>query len=359
MNDPQFIFTCCQPGAESALKAEFSRNHPDLNFAFSRPGFVTFKNNGKRLPSGFDLKSVFARTYGESIGRSESLASAVEIAKESLGDRPIERLHVWPRTLKDEANPLEGFASQFQNELTLAAEELGVPEKKSLPNLKAKKGENVLDLIRVDDDVWWIGWHQANSAVTRDPGGICRLEPNDKMVSRAYLKMLESLNWSQLPVTAGDHCVEIGSAPGGSCQALLEKGLIVTGIDPSKMDESLLAHPRFTHIRKRGADVRRSEYGNFRWLMIDTNVAPNHTLDTLEHIVNNRRVHIQGMIITLKLTNWKMANNIPEYLERVRSWGYRYVRARQLAHNHQEFCVAALRNRSQTRFRMQRKNQSA
>lgn len=359
MNNPQFVFTCCQPGAEAALKAEFSRNCPDLNFAFSRPGFVTFKNTGKPLSSGFDLKSVFARTYGESIGRCNSLASAIDFAKASLANQPIHRVHVWPRILKDQANPLDDFTPPYEDELRRAAELFELPEKKSLANLKAKEGEIVLDLIRIDDELWWIGWHQANSVVSREPGGICRLKANNNMVSRAYLKMLESLKWSQLPVTAGDRCVEIGSAPGGSCQALLEKGLIVTGVDPSKMDDSLVSHPNFTHIRKRGADLRRSEYASFRWLMIDTNVAPNHTLDTVENIVTNRRVSIQGMIITLKLTNWKLANDIPNFLDRVRSWGYRYVRARQLVHNHQEFCLAAMKNRSQTRFRLQRKNQSA
>ena len=51
--------------------------------------------------------------------------------------------------------------------------------------------------------------------------------------------MDEALQWSRLPVQKGDAVVEIGSAPGGACQRLLEGGLKVTGVDPSEMDASI------------------------------------------------------------------------------------------------------------------------
>jgi hypothetical protein len=77
--------------------------------------------------------------------------------------------------------------------------------------------------------------------------------------------------------------------------------------------------------------------------MADSNVAPKHTLDTVEHIVTHRQVQIRGMLLTLKLPEWKLADSIPGYLARIRGWGYEPVRARQLAHNRQEICVAATR----------------
>ena len=52
------------------------------------------------------------------------------------------------------------------------------------------------------------------------------------------------------------------------------------------------------------------------------------------------------MLLTLKLLEWELAEHIPEYLACIRSWGYTYVRARQLAFNRQEICVAALRSRA-------------
>ena len=73
------------------------------------------------------------------------------------------------------------------------------------------------------------------------------------------------------------------------------------------------------------------------------NVAPSYTLDAVEAIVTHPEVNIRGMLITLKLFQWEMAGEIPAYLDRVRSWGYNLVSARQLQHDRQEICVAALR----------------
>ncbi len=168
-------------------------------------------------------------------------------------------------------------------------------------------------------------------------------------VSRAYLKMEESLAWSRMPLHAGEVWAEIGSAPGGASQALLSHGLKVIGIDPANMDPLVLANPNFTHIRKRGADVKRREFRGVRYLTADINVAPQYTLDTVEAIVTHPEVQIKGLILTLKLLDWKLAEEIPAYLDRIRLWGYGHVRARQLHHNRQEICVAARARNDKTR----------
>jgi 23S rRNA (cytidine2498-2'-O)-methyltransferase len=161
------------------------------------------------------------------------------------------------------------------------------------------------------------------------------------MISRAYLKIEEALRWSELPLRAGDRCVEIGSAPGGSCAALLERGCTVTGIDPAEMDATVLANPRFTHVRARAREAPRAIFRDARWLMSDTNVAPKHTLDTVEAIVAERDVSLEGLVLTLKLTDPTSTAELPAFHKRVRGWGYEHVRARQLAFNRQEVCVVA------------------
>jgi 23S rRNA (cytidine2498-2'-O)-methyltransferase len=142
-------------------------------------------------------------------------------------------------------------------------------------------------------------------------------------------------------VRPGDRCVEIGSAPGGSCAALLERGCIVTGVDPSEMDAAVLANPHFTHVRTRARDAPRAIFRDARWLISDTNVAPKHTLDTVEAIVTARDTRIEGLVLTLKLTDPKLAAELPVFHKRVRGWGYEHVRARQLAFDRQEVCVVA------------------
>ena len=107
------------------------------------------------------------------------------------------------------------------------------------------------------------------------------------------------------------------------------------------MDPRVLEHPNFEHWKKRGADVRRREFRKVRWLTADMNVAPQYTLDTVEAIVTHREVHVEGLLLTLKLMDGSPVLAVPEYLERIRSWGYSNVAARQLHHNRHDFCVAA------------------
>jgi 23S rRNA (cytidine2498-2'-O)-methyltransferase len=160
------------------------------------------------------------------------------------------------------------------------------------------------------------------------------------LISRAYLKIVEALEWSQLPLAAGDYCVEIGSSPGGSCLALLERGLTVTGVDPAEMDPAVLAHPRFTHVRARAKDVKRSVFRGCRWLVMDANVAPNCTFDTLDGVLA-AGARPEGLVLTLKLTDPALAANLPNLADRLRRYGYRNVRMRQLTFNRQEVCAVA------------------
>jgi 23S rRNA (cytidine2498-2'-O)-methyltransferase len=353
MQPPPFLFACCQRGAEPALKQELANQWPRFRFAFSRPGFVTFKlPEDHDLPWDFELRSIFARTYGFSLGciRGDSPAAIAAQAAERLGQQRFQRLHAWSR---DAAVPGErGFEPGETEAAREAGEQLAAalsPRHLVVPtqvNTAAQSGELVLDCVLVEPGEWWLGCHRARRVPSRWPGGVPPIAAPESIVSRAYWKMTEALLWSRLPIHAGDACVEIGSAPGGACQALLERNLSVTGIDPGEMQPAVLEHPGFTHVRARAADLKRRQFRKTRWLMVDSNVAPKHTLDSLEHIVTHRQVNVRGMLITLKLLQWNLADSIPEYLQRIRSWGYRYVSARQLAFNRQEICVAALRSRS-------------
>jgi 23S rRNA (cytidine2498-2'-O)-methyltransferase len=348
---PDFLFITCQVGAERAVKEEMARCWKDFRFAYSRPGFLTFKLPDKhRLADDFDLHSVFARAYGFSLGKIQGQDQA-EMAREAwklFGRRKAERIHVWPR---DAADPGDhgyqpGITPQAIEVHAQLLEQCPRPKllgpKAADPLQPARRGEHVFDCVLVEHDQWWIGFHRADQITTRWPGGMLALELPDCAVSRAWLKMEEALRWSQLPIPSGAHIAEIGSAPGGASQALLGRGLIVTGIDPAEMHADVLKDPHFTHLRRRSTQVPRREFRKIRWLTVDMNVAPNYTLDAVEAIVLHPQVSIRGMILTLKLPEWRIAAQVPGYIERIKSWGYNIVRARQLQHNRREICVAAL-----------------
>lgn len=356
----EYIWITCQLGAERAVKHELAVRWPAFRFAYSRPGFLTFKLPlGHGLSGDFDLGCVFARAHGFSLGKAEGSDPAERAASAwKLADaRTIDRVHVWPRdaraagdhgytpSLTPECCPIEDALRQAAPR-TLQATVTLSPVADSPPALHiepAEIGQTILDCLLLDEGVWWIGWHTAHNWQSRRPGGLCAAPTAAGIVSRAYHKMQEALDWSGLPVRPGQQVAEIGCAPGGSSQALLERGLHVLGVDPAEVDPAVLADPRFTHVRKRGHEVRRREFRKTRWLTADMNVAPQYALDTVEAIVNHDEVRVQGLLLTLKLLDWSLADEAPAYLERVRSWGYAHVQARQLQHNRREICLAAWR----------------
>ena len=347
---PRFLFVTCQVGAEKAVKAEIADRWPEFRMGYARPGFLTFKlPEQKYLAPDFSLASVFARAYGFSLGNAslDDPAAAACEAWKLLGDRPITRLHVWPR---DRWQPGElGFTPSITPAALAARDALlnACPHPERLVagdhlTQPAAVGDWIADVVLVEANQWWVGVHRTRSVPSRWPGGIMTLEPPTVVASRAWLKMEEALAWSQLPAARGARFAEIGSSPGGASQALLAHGFEVIGVDPAEMDPRVLANPDFQHIRRRVVHVPRRAFRKIRWLTADMNVAPNYTLDAVEAIIRHAEVNIRGLLLTLKLPEWKLAGEVPSYLARIRSWGYNLVRARQLAYNRQEICVAAL-----------------
>ena len=362
---PQFLFAVCQCGAEHALKDEIAAGPIKARLAFSRPGFVTFKLHAACTdPEQFQLPATFARTFGFSLGKvqgesTNDLANQVwhlAAVKDLLAVQLVDDIHVWQR---DTAVPGERGFEPGATELALAVEQSvrALSPLESLrpipaaPRAPSRRNRWVLDIVLVEPGEWWIGCHRTARRLDCWPGGVIPLQLPAHAVSRAYLKMQEALQWSALPLARGDLCVELGCAPGGAAQALLDAGLQVLGIDPAEVADEVLADPRFTHIRRRSSEVARKQLRSVQWLAADMNVAPSYTLDSVEQIVSNDLTNIRGMVLTLKLADWKLARDLPQWVERVRNWGYRDIRTRQLAFNRQEFCLVALRSRGQRRVR--------
>ena len=363
----------CRPGAETALKQEVARHEPEWRLAYSRPGFATFKRASEGPIDDRQLAErgwVLARTHGVSLGKvmGEELAKLAGAVWELDGvaalvaEVPFGDVHVWER----DARPNDGegsglvvspLAAEIESAIRAAAPA-------SCENLREPPGDKrrpaarqarVLDVVVVEPNEWWIGCHRVVTPQQRWPGGAIPVRTPEHAVSRAYTKMAEALAWSGLPIEADEECVELGCAPGGASQALLDRGLYVTGIDPAEVDPVLLAHPRFRHLRQRSKEVRRSEYLGVRWLAADINLAPTYTLDAVEAIVTHPDVHIRGMVLTLKLADWSQADRLADYVARVHGWGFRDVRMRQLASGGQEVCLVALRRKELRRLNRKQK----
>lgn len=368
MSESRFLFLTCQIGAENVCKQTLLEACDKLRFAFSRPGCLTFKlidDETNVLP--FIQRNPFARSFGWSLGLLKSedgneLTKAFwERIQSSLpaNVRP-RRVHVWERDRSRIGQ------RGFEPNISPLAESVGAKLLESVPpeiqnsnaldlNKTAFKTEWVLDCVLLEPNEWLVGFHQAVTDVNSWPGGMPDLSIPDDIPSRAYLKMLESLRWSKLPIRKGDTIVEIGSAPGGSVQTLLDKGLRVIGVDPADMDPEVAKHPNFQHWRMRGAEVKRRRLVDVRWLSCDANIPPKQTLDMVESLVTHDSTRFRGLLLTLKMPEWKLADEISNYMARVRSWGFRYVKVRQLVYNRQEICLFALKQKALIRARARKR----
>jgi 23S rRNA (cytidine2498-2'-O)-methyltransferase len=364
----QFVFMTCRAGAEGALKQEVARVVPEWHVSYSRPGFLTFKHTGPRPLDDRQLAErnwTFAHAHGVSLGklRGESLSQLAELVWNNEGVPSLVRrggvsdVHVWQREpTEDSERELPHYVTPLALEVETAvraaapAECAELRRQPAAHRIPTPQNSIVLDVVLVEPGEWWIGYHHAVTQSERWPGGALPVDLPPHAVSRAYAKLEEAIRWSGLPLAASDECVEIGCAPGGASQALLDRGLFVTGVDPAAVDPALVEHPRFRHLRKRGSEVQRKEFLGVRWLVADMNIPPEATIEIVESIAVHPALTIRGLILTLKLSEWPEAERLPDLAARVRGWGFRDVRLRQLVSGGQEVCLVALRRKALRRL---------
>ncbi|XZE20571.1 SAM-dependent methyltransferase [Pirellulaceae bacterium SH449] len=345
-----FDYVACQHGAEPTIKRIFCEPNGPYRLAYSQKGLVTLKSNfaipcwSKAVPT-----HPIVRSRGHILKRydGEVAETLVDSILEEYRSLDWTDLHVWQR---DIAQPgWHGFepgrsalaryvAEAFEKRLSELED-----ERATRVNQLALNESQIIEVIIDDPNRWWLATRVVQSVEDGWVGGVyVPHEPND-MISRAYLKIAEAIQWSQMPIRPGDQVVEIGSSPGGACQHLIDLGAKVTGVDPAEMDPRVASHPSFEHWRARSLQVKRKAFAPFRFLVCDANVAPNYTLETIESIVTYPTTRLEGIIMTIKLSSWEQSDHIPEQLDRVRSWGFTQVSARQLGHNRREYCIAAKR----------------
>ncbi len=345
-----FVFVACQPSATAFCRQEIAAKRPLWLPAFSRPGWLTFKIT-EPLAHRFELPATFARTCGYSLEQLK--ATEPQIVWEAIQPHldqsgPFDTVHLWKRKgLGSEGKPLDP-SDDFKH---VAGELAQLVPGWNADHQTAEADARVLDIVRVDNGQWAIGWHVAGSAAQRWPGGVPELKPPSNMINRAWLKTSEALMWSGMPVARGSTCAEIGGAPGGSCQRLLKTGARVIVVDPAELHSDIAAHPSVTHLKMRGRDVPHRMLRKVDWLLVDPNIAPQSAIAMTEALATSRHTRLRGMLLTLKMVDAELVANLDGYMDQVRLWGFQWVKARHLAWGKQEICIAALRHKSVRRFR--------
>jgi 23S rRNA (cytidine2498-2'-O)-methyltransferase len=302
---------------ETAVKLEVARTRPDLRFAYSRPGLVTFKSGREITPEDVP-GSVFARVWGRSVGAASDPAAAA-LQLERLG---ATRVHV--------------FARDPEAVVDLA------PWQVLGPGGAAEVGELVADVIVAPDEAAWLGVHRHDASRPAHAGGALPVEVPEDAPSRAYAKIEEAIAWARLPVEAGQVALEIGAAPGGAALALARRGVKVWGVDTGELAPNVLAHPNVMHVAKKVGALRWEELPErVDWLLVDVNLAPQVALHEVARLMPRLRSTLRGAVITLKMNDWGFVEQLPALVERIRQMGLPQVRLRHLPSNRREVCAVA------------------
>jgi 23S rRNA (cytidine2498-2'-O)-methyltransferase len=333
---PEFAFATCLPGNESAVKREVARTRPELRFAYSRPGLVTFRAPGE-LTANDASGSVFARVWGRSIGA----AGDIPAASAQLATLKPQRVHVFLRDPDGDAASLEPWRA-------LAGDETSRDEMTKVysiaPGGDAQPGELVADVIvGPQGEPAWLGAHRHREGLPPTAGGVLPAFVPDDSPSRAFAKIEEAIAWAKLPVKAGQVALEIGAAPGGAVLALARRGLEVWACDTGDLAPNVAATMGVHHLAKKVGALRWEELPpRIDWLLCDVNLAPQVALHELARLMPKLRPTLEGAVITLKMNDWAFVDELPKLVDRIKEMGLPNVRLRHLPANRREVCAVAL-----------------
>ncbi len=331
-----FLFLTCQPGAEALVKADIQSRFPALRFAFSRPGYMTYKSD---VPLGLDVPrpSLFARTWGLSFGWKPDVAQAWEFAQTQMHRIP-DIVHLCVR----ESEASDALSPEVQaREETLAETLAGLTN--TPINRDALQGQVVLDLIEIDPERIGIGAHFQSpphrlSAAGRPP---FQSIPDDAP-SRVWGKVSEAFWRTKIKPNARDILLDIGCAPGGGTRVLLDFGAQVIGVDSAEMHPSIRTHRRFHHLPvvMERLDPKTLPAG-ITGVVYDVNLSPKlmlgHLADLLIAIPS-----LRWGFFTLKLNQPSLLGDLKWMLKKIRAAGFSHLFVEQLAYNRQElFCFAS------------------
>jgi len=335
-----FIFTTCQAGVEKILKEEIIRNHPEFKFAFSKKGLLTFKVINEDVNPSIKIKSIFSKRYGKSIG-IKTYEEIIMIAKNySEIYKQKMKLHCFSRELggmrsehPDFIKDRVAYVNSFKKKL-LTNDDIFLKENENNDNENNDNEKNyinndeiVFDVIvgENDEEKLFCGIHTESRNTF--PGGIIPLILPAESPSRAWLKIEEAAQFVQtiypdFSFKTGDIAIEIGSAPGGACYSLLNKGLEVYGVDPCPPDRQhapiIKNNKKFHEIRGTLQSVTRAQLpSTCNWLLMDANISPYESLEKLILICNHYKDSLKGFFYTIKLNDdlWMKEKSLLDYID--------------------------------------------
>jgi 23S rRNA (cytidine2498-2'-O)-methyltransferase len=192
----------------------------------------------------------------------------------------------------------------------------------------------------------YIGISTAEENLSGWPGGARHFAQTSEQISRAEFKLLEALEYFGISLEPGKRVLDLGAAPGGWTQLLLEAHMQVIAVDPAKLDTRLARRQGLEHYRGYAEDyieeaIRKREM--FDVIVNDMRMDAREAARGLAYA--SRCLKSDGFVISVfKLphanTTIDPLQTLKDALTTMRK-AYHVVQAHQLFHNRQEVTVVA------------------
>ncbi|MGF1509671.1 MAG: SAM-dependent methyltransferase [Myxococcota bacterium] len=200
-------------------------------------------------------------------------------------------------------------------------------------------GDEAAELVQVwvaQEDLAWVGVTPVRWAVSPWPGGKQRLRRQPTSVSRAGLKLEEAIAWAGVGPQKGDLVADLGAAPGGWTQVLLQTGATVIAVDPKSMKVSA-APKRFAHLRQSAFTYAPPE--TLDWVVCDMAYRPLEVAKLLAKWA--RRSWARQVISNIKLPMKMKVSTLKQVRDTLSEAGWEGIKIRQLFHDRDEVTLYA------------------
>lgn len=279
-----------------------------------------------------ELRPAFGRAGFRVLWAGRQLPSAEACAEKLLMAAGTSPVHVQAWAV-DDPSSLSRSAAAEAAASTIAA---------ALKERASAEPRGVLgQLVAAGPALWILGAVAQRDAVSLSPGGRHRMRREADAPSRASMKLEEALAELSHQPSRGELCVDLGAAPGGWTQRLVERGAKVIAVDPANLTPELTRNPKVRHVKESAFAFEPDEPVD--WLFCDMAWRPLEVAQLLAKWA--RRGWALYLVANIKLP-MKDKNPI---LFRVRKTledgGWKQLQIRQLYHDRDEVTVIARRAR--------------
>ena len=261
-------------------------------------------------------------------------AQAIVSVVRRLIKRPVV-IHVFAPD-SDEGNMLSARAESMRELLVTLLREAGV-DIVSDGEAALQAGGQLVQVCFLARDQVAVGVLPAIKAQSIFPGGRQRFRKPKDAPSRSARKLEEALVWSGHSPAPGEVCVDLGAAPGGWSQVLVERRCHVVAIDPGKLAPEIAR--RVEHLRMNAFSFAPEIPSD--WVVCDMAYRPLEVAALLARWGRHRWA--QFLIANFKLPMKKRVEMVGRIREILATGGWTGLKIRQLYHDREEVTVAAWR----------------